>query len=141
MGLPHGAAGSWLPSSSGYHTNNYQLSLWVDEIPQPPVCYNTGNELQSRSTLVYVAHDFELKSMELRRLLKFWPDYNDEVVWRPQTWVEFMNIAAKEALRQATARLLDDSLRGWVIRGEIDKNAVTPKDIDLRLWQGFKIET
>ena len=52
-----------------------------------------------------------------------------------------MNIAAKEALRQATARLLEDSLRGWVIRGEIDKNAVTPKDIDLRLWQGFKIET
>lgn len=55
-----------------------------------------------------IEHDFELKGMELRRLLRLRPDYKDEEGWRP-TRVEFMTIAAREALRDGHCRLLVDS--------------------------------
>ena len=86
-----------------------------------------------------IEHDFELKGMELRRLLRLRPDYKDEEGWRP-TRVEFMTIAAREALRDGHCEVVGGFIRDWIIRGEIDEVAGTPKDIDLRLWQAFNID-
>eukprot|EP00594_Rhizosolenia_setigera_P016402 CAMPEP_0178962122 /NCGR_PEP_ID=MMETSP0789-20121207/14155_1 /TAXON_ID=3005 /ORGANISM="Rhizosolenia setigera, Strain CCMP 1694" /LENGTH=193 /DNA_ID=CAMNT_0020646169 /DNA_START=113 /DNA_END=694 /DNA_ORIENTATION=+ len=57
----------------------------------------------------------------------------------PKTRVEFMTIAAREALRMGNAEIVGGFIRDWVIRGEIDIKNGTPKDIDLRLWKGFDI--
>eukprot|EP00956_Cyclotella_meneghiniana_P032151 scaffold87016_cov54-Cyclotella_meneghiniana.AAC.3 len=88
-----------------------------------------------------IEQDFELRGMELRRLLRLRPDYKDEEgSWHPETRVEFMTIAAREPLRGGYCQVVGGFIRDWIIRGEIDQVAGTPKDIDLRLWEGFDMD-
>lgn len=66
--------------------------------------------------------------MELRRLLRLRPDYKDEEGWRPKTRVEFMTIAAKEALRDGNCAVVGGFIRDWwIIRGEIDQARIPQK--------------
>lgn len=87
-----------------------------------------------------IERDFELRGMAKRRLLRLRPDYKDNAGWKPQTRVEFMTIAAREALRNGNCEVVGGFIRDWVIRGEVDAVNGTPKDIDLRLWKGFDLE-
>ena len=87
-----------------------------------------------------IERDFVLKGWEKRRLLRLRPDYKDKEGWHPTTRVEFMSIAAREALRDGKCAVVGGFIRDWVIRGEVDEAAGTPKDIDLRVWQGFDVE-
>lgn len=84
-------------------------------------------------------HDFELKGMELIRLLRLRPDCKDKEGWFPESRVEYMSIAAREALGMGNCEIVGGFIRDWIIRGEIDQINKTPKDIDLRLWKGFDL--
>lgn len=86
-----------------------------------------------------IEQDFELKEMELRRLLRLRPDFKDEECWKPKSRVEFMTVAAREALCDRNCEVVGGFIRDWVIRGEIDEDHGTPNDIDLRLWEAFDI--
>ncbi len=87
-----------------------------------------------------IERDFELMGMEKRRLLRLRPDYKDEGAWFPTSRVEYMTVVAREALRDGHAEIVGGFIRDWIIRGEVDTENGTPKDIDLRLWQGFDIQ-
>ena len=87
-----------------------------------------------------IEKDFELRGMKKRRLLRLCPDYVDAKGWEPKSRVEFMTVAAREALAQGDCEVIGGFVRDWIIRGEDNKKDGTPKDIDLRLWKGFDIQ-
>jgi hypothetical protein len=78
-----------------------------------------------------ILHDFELRGMEKRRLLRLHPDYNDSDDWYPKTRTEFMTVAAREALVDDDCTVVGGFIRDWIIRGE------EPKDVDLRIYPHF----
>mmetsp|Transcript_12011 Transcript_12011/g.18251 ORF Transcript_12011/g.18251 Transcript_12011/m.18251 type:complete len:245 (-) Transcript_12011:432-1166(-) len=84
-----------------------------------------------------IERDFEIRGMEKRRLLRLRPDYKDEGGWFPTSRVEYMTIVAREVLRDGNAEIVGGFIRDWIIRGEVDIENGTPKDIDVRLWQNF----
>lgn len=81
--------------------------------------------------------EFELMGQEKLRLLRLRPDYQDDRRWTPRNKAEFMTVAAREALRDGHAELVGGFIRDWIIRGDLDQDHDTPKDIDLRLWESF----
>ena len=112
----------------------------------PPVdsCHDNGppGPLQPWSCIwrdKSVEKDFELKGMELKRLLRLRPDFRDEDCWRPRSRVDFMTLAAREALRDNNCEIVGGFIRDWVIRGEVDAKHGTPKDVDIRMWKAFDI--
>lgn len=87
-----------------------------------------------------IERDFELTGTAKRRLLRLRPDYQDEVGWYPSSRVEYMTVAAREALQMGQCEIAGGFIRDWIIRGDEDKEHNTPHDIDLRLWNDFRVE-
>lgn len=116
--------------------NKQQFACHQDGPPGPLTYWNCRWEEKELG----IEKDFELMGMEKRRLLRLRPDYKDESNWRPTTRVEFMTIVAREALRTGHCEVVGGFLRDWIIRGDDDKENGTPKDIDLRLWEGFDMD-
>lgn len=84
-----------------------------------------------------IEHDFKLSVMERRRLIRLRPDYRGERSWRPEYRVDFMTLAAREALTMGHCEVIGGFVRDWIVGGEDTFGA--PNDIDLRLWKDFDI--